>query len=263
MLIKWDRKSCVTNSLSRFLSYNKAITVYEECISESRAQVRAIFFIIRNLYSTTIFGYENHETLANKCAIHSSRLLKRADQCLGILMVSHLFWADTDLKRPDDKPAIRNPRRVIECLQKALKIADSVMDHVISVGLFVQILEKYLWYFEKGNDQITYGYINSLVELIHDNLLTSTQKTLQMTSFGGALSVPAPRTASSKSKDLKESAALHFLNILNYITTQKQEHRLSTTGHISGFDTGFGSVEGKWGSINTPHFDVHAVRHSD
>ena len=70
-------------------------------------------------------------------------------------MVSHLFWADTAIPRPEDKPAERNAKRVLECLQKALKIADSVMDHTIKVGLFMQVLEKYLWYYEKGNDQVS------------------------------------------------------------------------------------------------------------
>ena len=132
----------------------EAFTVYEESISESKAQMRALHQIIKSLYKTTIFGYENYDTLTTKCAIHCSRLLKRADQCTGILMVSHLFWADISLTRPDDKPAERNGKRVLECLQKALKIADTVMDQSISVGLFLQVLEKYLWYFEKGNDQV-------------------------------------------------------------------------------------------------------------
>lgn len=70
------------------------------------------------------------------------------------MIASHLFWADDTQPRPHDKPAYRDPKRVLECLQKALKIADSVMEPSISIGLFVEILEQYLWYFEKKNGAV-------------------------------------------------------------------------------------------------------------
>lgn len=110
--------------------------------------------IISALYQTNVFGYENYETLSSKCLVHSSRLLKRADQCRGILYASHLFWVQDKKPRDEDKPAHVQPKRVLECLQKALKIADSVMDHAISVGLFVDILEKYLWYYDLKNEAV-------------------------------------------------------------------------------------------------------------
>jgi vacuolar protein sorting-associated protein 35 len=132
----------------------EAFTMYEESISESKAQVHAITQIISTLYKTTVFGFENYETLITKCVVHCSRLLKRADQCRGILIASHLFWVDDKVPRPQDKPAYRNSKRVLECLQKASKIADSVMDHAISVSLFVEILEKYLWYYDKQNELV-------------------------------------------------------------------------------------------------------------
>jgi vacuolar protein sorting-associated protein 35 len=71
-----------------------------------------------------------------------------------VLSLSHLFFADSLIRRPEDKPAYKDTKRVLECLQKALKIADSVMDPAISVSLFVDILEKYLWYYEKRNEAV-------------------------------------------------------------------------------------------------------------
>ncbi|KAH6572236.1 hypothetical protein BASA62_003509 [Batrachochytrium salamandrivorans] len=47
------------------------------------------------------FGYENYETLITKCAVHCSRLLKRVDQCRGVVLVSHLFWATDENSGPD------------------------------------------------------------------------------------------------------------------------------------------------------------------
>jgi vacuolar protein sorting-associated protein 35 len=49
----------------------------------------------------------------------------------------------------------RDGKRVLECLQKALKIADSCMDSVTNVELFVEILNRYIYYFEKQNESVS------------------------------------------------------------------------------------------------------------
>ena len=48
----------------------------------------------------------------------------------------------------------RNGKRVLECLQKALKIADSVMDQTVNIELFIEILERYIWYFQERNEMV-------------------------------------------------------------------------------------------------------------
>ncbi|KAJ3273009.1 Vacuolar protein sorting-associated protein 35 [Terramyces sp. JEL0728] len=235
----------------------EAFTVYEESISESRAQFSAISQIIATLQKTTVFGFENYETLITKCAVHCSRLLKRADQSRGIALVSPLFWANDSSKRREEKPAYRNGKRVLECLQKALKIADSVMDPAISVGLFVEILERYLWFFEKQTDMITATYINSLIELVQNNLANPVRSSPFPSSLGGPLGAP-PRPTRNNSKRLLESTAVHFANILKHITTQKEEHRRSITSAMPDGESGFMAKEGRWGDIIVPYFEFPA-----
>lgn len=70
------------------------------------------------------------------------------------MQASLLYWADNTIQRPEGKSAYRNSKKVLECLQKSLKIADSVMDRSVSVGLFVEILEKYLWLFEHNAEGV-------------------------------------------------------------------------------------------------------------
>ncbi|KAJ3262044.1 Vacuolar protein sorting-associated protein 35 [Boothiomyces macroporosus] len=235
----------------------EAFTVYEESISESRAQFKAISQIIATLQKTTVFGFENYETLITKCAVHCSRLLKRADQSRGIALVSPLFWANDSPKRHEEKPAYRNGKRVLECLQKALKIADSVMDPAISVGLFVEILERYLWFYERQTDMITPSYINSLIELIQNNLANPVRSSPFPSSLGGPLGAPPPPSRNT-SKKLLDAAAVHFSNILQHITTQKEEHRRSITSAMPEGDSGFMAKEGRWGDLVVPYFELPA-----
>ena len=67
----------------------------------------------------------------------------------------------------------RDSKRVLECLQRALRVADACMDTAVSVELFVEILNRYVYYFEQQNEAVTTKYLNGLIELIHSNLQTN------------------------------------------------------------------------------------------
>ena len=64
----------------------------------------------------------------------------------------------------------RNGKRVLECLQRSLKIADACKASNAHVGLFVEVLDAYLYQFEQENEHVTAGFINSLAQLIEREL---------------------------------------------------------------------------------------------
>lgn len=47
------------------------------------------------------------------------------------------------------------------------------MDTAVSVELFVEILTRYVYYFDQQNETVTTKYLNGLIELIHSNLQTN------------------------------------------------------------------------------------------
>lgn len=73
--------------------FAQAFTIYEESISDSRAQFQAVCVIAGALHETRNFGKENYDTLITKCALHGSKLLKKPDQCRAVYLASHLWWA--------------------------------------------------------------------------------------------------------------------------------------------------------------------------
>jgi len=73
--------------------FAQAFTVYEEAISDSRAQFQAVCVIAGALHESRNFGKENYDTLITKCALHGSKLLKKPDQCRAVYLASHLWWA--------------------------------------------------------------------------------------------------------------------------------------------------------------------------
>ncbi|XVF62211.1 hypothetical protein PTKIN_Ptkin08bG0199200 [Pterospermum kingtungense] len=178
--------------------FTQAYILYEEEISDSRAQVTAIHLMIGTLQRTHVFGVENRDTLTHKATGYSARLLKKPDQCRAVYACSHLFWVD-------DQDNMKDGERVLLCLKRALRIANAAQQmssaargSTGSVTLFVEILNKYLYFFEKGNPQITVDAIQSLIELI----------TTEMQSDS---STPDP------------SADAFFASTLRYIEFQKQK----------------------------------------
>ena len=73
--------------------FAQAFTIYEEAVSDSRAQFQAVCVIAAALHSTRSFSKENYDTLITKCALHGSKLLKKPDQCRAVYLASHLWWA--------------------------------------------------------------------------------------------------------------------------------------------------------------------------
>lgn len=139
--------------------------------------------------------------------MYGSRLLKKQDQCRLVYLCGHLWWwcelltlvsettedetnedknkedkeeekkedekkgDTTETDEKSDTPKLyRDPKRVLECLQKALRIADSCMDPYLSVRLFVEVLNRCLEFHIYGNELVDLRYINGLIELIRTNL---------------------------------------------------------------------------------------------
>jgi len=147
---------------------SQAFSLYEDEISDSRAQLAAITLIISTFQQMKCFSEENHDPLRTQCALAAAKLLKKPDQCQGVLTVSHLFWSaytSADTTKP-----IRDSKKVLDCLKKALKIANQCMDATVQVQLFNQILNSYVLFYEDGNDLITIEMINELVTRIQTDL---------------------------------------------------------------------------------------------
>ncbi|XP_020529558.1 vacuolar protein sorting-associated protein 35B isoform X3 [Amborella trichopoda] len=181
--------------------FTQAFILYEEEVADSKAQVTAIHLIIGTLQRMTVFGVENRDTLTHKATGYSAKLLKKPDQCRAVYACSHLFWVD-------EQDGIKDGERVLLCLKRALRIANAAqqMANVMRgsggpVTLFVEILNKYLYFFEKGNPHITSNIIQGLIELIatemqsdsstHDPLadafLASTMRYIQFQKQKGGL----------------------------------------------------------------------------
>jgi len=143
---------------------SQAFSLYEDEISDSRAQLAAITLIIATFQQMSCFSEENHDPLRSQCALAAAKLLKKPDQCRGVLAVSHLFWSGAS-KVTGGKP-YRDGKKVLDCLKKGLKIAKQCMDPAMQAQLLVEILNHYVLFYEAGNDQVTVEMMKEMVALV-------------------------------------------------------------------------------------------------
>ncbi|CRL06873.1 CLUMA_CG019462, isoform A [Clunio marinus] len=105
------------------------------------------------------------------------RLFLQADQCRGVVTCASLFWSGKK-----DNEEMRDEKRTLECLKKGARIVQQCLDVNVQVQLYVELLNSYLYYFERGNSQITISMLNQLIGKINEELpnLEKSEETKQI-----------------------------------------------------------------------------------
>ncbi|XP_049788980.1 vacuolar protein sorting-associated protein 35 isoform X1 [Schistocerca nitens] len=160
---------------------SQAFSLYEDEISDSKAQLAAITLIVATVEQTSCFSEESHEPLRTQCALAASKLLKKPDQCRGVATCAHLFWSGKSLATGGKE--IHDERRVLECLKKGVRISSQCMDPLVQMQLFVELLNHYIYFYEKGCEQVTVTMLNQLIAKISEELpnLEASEETDQIT----------------------------------------------------------------------------------
>jgi vacuolar protein sorting-associated protein 35 len=154
--------------------------------------LQAIALIIKTLHGAKGFSVDNYDTLVTQAARHGSRLLKKPHQATAVHLASHLWWqsaTETELvrdtqskdKEVDGADQIKavsfasetsqltglliylfsqyphwDSKRVLECLQKSLRIANSAIEEIVTVQLYCDALDQYLYYLDHNASAVCY-----------------------------------------------------------------------------------------------------------
>ncbi|XP_046809942.1 vacuolar protein sorting-associated protein 35 isoform X1 [Lucilia cuprina] len=155
----------------------QAFSLYEDEISDSKAQLAAITLIMSTFEQMSCFGEENADPLRTNCALAASKLLKKPDQCRGVVACAALFWSG---KKNGEE--MRDEKKTLDCLKKGARIASQCLDIGVQVQLYVELLNHYLFYFERGNSLITVAMLNQLIAKINEELpnLETSEETKQI-----------------------------------------------------------------------------------
>jgi vacuolar protein sorting-associated protein 35 len=98
-------------------------------------------------------------------------------------------------------------------LQKSLRIANSATEEIVTVQLYCDTLDQYLYYLDRGAPDVAPKYVNSLVELI----------TSSIDSISSPDVHPSQRAPPGLIENVQtpEMITRHFRNTLYFIQTKK------------------------------------------
>lgn len=180
--------------LSEFL--RQGLVCYEELLTDNKSRVKALTLLIALVASqAAILDAETLETIAEKLTRHAAKLLRKSEQCIAILQCTHLFWNPFK----SDKC---NMSRVQECLERSLTIVlGSLQYSLIDIGLLVQVLEAYLYHFDRSPNDVPAHAISGLLSLCSEQLAYA----------------EGPNRDVTHTQDTTHEAQEHFRNILLHI----------------------------------------------
>lgn len=137
-----------------------AYMIFEEEISETEQKVSALNLIMTTLYSLTLFGVENFDTLCSTATSYCSKLLKKNLQCEALTLSAYLFYCSFR----------KQGNKVMEQLRKALKASEVCMAKSENFYLLVKILNAYLYFYQVGTEFMTANDVNDLLSFIKETV---------------------------------------------------------------------------------------------
>lgn len=159
--VQYDKRETVAYEF-----FSQALTLYEE-VTSSTDQVSTLTLIIGTLERMSCFTEDNFTPLITKCAQMSSRLVKKADQCRSVALCAHLFWSGSAVESGGEK---HESKQVLQCLQKAARVAAAVMEPPLQAQLSTELLSVFVLFYEKGVDTITPAHFSKMIALIEETL---------------------------------------------------------------------------------------------
>jgi vacuolar protein sorting-associated protein 35 len=158
----------IDKNLYEEICYNalaSAIQIFNTGKIKDEIKVDLINQVIGTVLNITILSRDNLVAITANIVQVSQSLLKRSDQSMAILNCTHLFY----------KTLVADSNKIIECLNKAKKFADYAMTNPKNAILFIKIINKYLFFIEKSENDESIDFINpetinDLIELVKNHI---------------------------------------------------------------------------------------------
>jgi vacuolar protein sorting-associated protein 35 len=139
-----------------------ALSIIQEGKVEADKKLPLIILFVGTVTSINFLSTDNMSTITANLQQASQTLVKRSDQCIAMLHCAHLFFNDI----------VKDQAKVNECLTKAKRFADFAMTNAQNLHLFVLILNKYLFFIEKGTSFVKSDILNDIIEVVKNHILT-------------------------------------------------------------------------------------------
>lgn len=135
--------------------------IYQDDLAESDSKLNAILLIIGTICSVSIISKDYLVKISSSLITFSKKMIKKSDQCMAMLSCTNLYWANE---------ATKDAAQVLECLNQAKKFANFAMTNPQNLILLVHLLNKYIYFIEKGTEIVNASMINDIIEAYSNHL---------------------------------------------------------------------------------------------
>ena len=179
------------------------MSIFQEGKSENLYNM--IVTISGSILTYNILSNETLTQIINSLFNSAQKFTKRVEQCNSMLIISNLFYS-----------LLNDKNKVLDCFKKATRFAKFAMTNPTHLFLYVDILNKYIYFIENDNNDtfITVDYIEETIEDIKNHL----------------------ETIKSENKDIEYLTPIeeYFNRTIEIIKKRKEEGKNKIYGEISG-----------------------------
>ena len=142
---------------------NAAITIYQEGKYNQNLKYYFLSDICGYLLKFSVLSKENLENIIKIIMEYGTKLSKRGEQFNTMINIGKIYLF-----------ALKDGKKVIECINKARRFADFAMINPQNLILFVDLLNNYLYFVDHGDEIVTIKaeQINDIIDLINNQIET-------------------------------------------------------------------------------------------
>ena len=142
---------------------NAAMNIYQEGKYDQNIKYSLLSQVVGYLLNFTILSNENVENILKILMESGTKMAKRGDQFNSMLSIGQIYYS-----------VLKDGNKVNDCIDKARKYADFAMANPQNLTLFIELLNKFLYYVENGDEIISIKpeQIDDIIELIKNHIQT-------------------------------------------------------------------------------------------
>jgi vacuolar protein sorting-associated protein 35 len=142
---------------------NAAMNIYQEEKYNKNNKYYLLSDICGYLLHFSILSKDNLENIIKILMDTGTKMVKRGDQFNAMINISQIYFT-----------VLKDGKKVMDCINKARKYADFAMTNPQNLTLFVDLLNKYLYYAEMGDEIVSINaeLIDDIIELIRNHIET-------------------------------------------------------------------------------------------
>ena len=142
---------------------NAAMNIYQEGKYDQNIKYSLLSQTVGYLLNFTILSNENVENIIKILMESGTKMVKRGDQFNSMLSIGEIYYL-----------VLKDGKKVNDCIAKARKYADFAMTNPQNLVLFVELLNKFLYYADNGDEIISIKpeQIDDIIELIRNHIQT-------------------------------------------------------------------------------------------